>query len=180
MNYQIPKERIHLGGAAERAIRASCTSKKAEYRWLKLDLCVSRKAPPVGVELPRVTSSASANTAIRRLLDVGDLIQEVLGVLCLNSAGQVVAMAIPFSGGVASTTVDIAVLLKPVLLVPTCSSFILFHNHPSGNLTPSGDDIRITAALKRVTDVVGVKFLDHLILTNEGYQSMDEAGVFPK
>lgn len=178
MKYEIPQEKISLAatpGATK--IRNACSSHKAEYRWLRLDMCVSRKDPPRGVELPRVFSSREAAEAIRKLLNVGDLIQEVFGVLCINSAGQVVSMAVPFRGGVASAPVEIATMLKPVLLTPTCVAFMCFHNHPSGNAQASQDDVTITEKIAKAAKIIGVAFLDHIIVTEKDEFSLADHGL---
>lgn len=176
MKYEIPQERLILSEVGEKIARA-CASQKAEYRWLELDLCVSRKAPPKGVELPRVASSREAAEAIRKLLNIGDLIQEVFGVLMLNARHQVVAMAVPFRGGVSSAPVDIAVMLKPVLLTTSCTAFMIFHNHPSGDPIPSADDIELTKRLKTAADLVGLRLLDHLVMTDRKYLSLADMGL---
>lgn len=62
-------------------------------------------------------------------------------------------------------------------IVGSAHSIILVHNHPSGDATPSLDDIKITDQLKRVGDMVGIKVLDHVIVGKEGYHSFREDGL---
>jgi len=62
-------------------------------------------------------------------------------------------------------------------LVGGAAGVVVFHNHPSGDPTPSQDDIALTLRLKRAGDVVGVELLDHVILADTQYSSMKEARV---
>jgi len=57
-------------------------------------------------------------------------------------------------------------------LLANAVSIILCHNHPSGNLNPSPDDLRITESMKEVGKLVGIKVLDHLIVSHEGFRSI--------
>ncbi len=67
------------------------------------------------------------------------------------------------------------VLIKALL----CSgvSCALIHNHPSGDSTPSSEDIKVTKRLKEVFDLVGLTFMDHLIIGNAEYLSFKEKGL---
>lgn len=55
-------------------------------------------------------------------------------------------------------------------------SVIAIHNHPSGSLSPSAEDFLVTKMLDNAGKIVGIKFLDHLIVTSYGYYSFDENG----
>ena len=57
------------------------------------------------------------------------------------------------------------------------SSFVLVHNHPSGDPAPSAEDVRFTQEVARAADVVGVPLLDHVIVARSGYVSMLDDGV---
>lgn len=61
------------------------------------------------------------------------------------------------------------------LLLVGASGFVVSHNHPSGDCTPSEDDIQITRRLKECADMMGVTLLDHIIV-GEGYNSLRESG----
>jgi DNA repair protein RadC len=58
------------------------------------------------------------------------------------------------------------------------TAIVVAHNHPSGNLQPSGDDRDVTRRLRQAGELLGIKLLDHLIFSEEGYLSMLEGGVF--
>lgn len=58
------------------------------------------------------------------------------------------------------------------------TAIVVAHNHPSGNLQPSGDDQDVTRRLRQAGELLGIKLLDHLIFSEEGFLSMLEGGVF--
>ncbi|RZJ90882.1 MAG: hypothetical protein EOO20_06830 [Chryseobacterium sp.] len=61
-------------------------------------------------------------------------------------------------------------------LKATASSIILSYNHPSGNLRPSGEDIKMTEMIKQAWKILGIDVHDHLIISESGYFSMAEEG----
>lgn len=72
-------------------------------------------------------------------------------------------------------TVDVRVILQAALLTNSVA-IILAHNHPSGNLQPSRQDINITKQVKEAAQLMRIKILDHLILTDTGYYSFADEG----
>jgi DNA repair protein RadC len=59
------------------------------------------------------------------------------------------------------------------------SALILAHNHPSGNLTPSEPDLKITKMIKDAANLLDVSLLDHLIVSDQGYLSMADENLMP-
>ena len=57
-------------------------------------------------------------------------------------------------------------------------SVIFFHNHPSGTLSPSAEDLELTSRLKKAGNILGIDMMDHIIITTENYHSMKENGDF--
>jgi len=55
--------------------------------------------------------------------------------------------------------------------------FILVHNHPSGSLVPSRDDVEFTRAMRRAAELMGIDLYDHLVVSREGYVSLKEKGL---
>jgi DNA repair protein RadC len=74
------------------------------------------------------------------------------------------------SGGITGTVVDTRLLMKRALELLS-TSIVLIHNHPSGNLTPSDEDKKLTKKLKEATSSLDIHLLDHLIISNKGYYS---------
>lgn len=81
------------------------------------------------------------------------------------------------TGGVSGTTVD-PKLIFTAALKTNASSILISHNHPSGALQPSKEDIQMTKELITAGKALGILLLDHLIVTSEGYYSFAEEGQF--
>lgn len=81
-------------------------------------------------------------------------------------------------GGRHGAAVTAADVLRPVIRAAG-SAFILVHNHPSGDPTPSSEDIHMTKALRNAGLVVGVPLLDHIVIgaRGGGYVSLSDRGV---
>ncbi|MFC2021376.1 JAB domain-containing protein [Chloroflexota bacterium] len=64
------------------------------------------------------------------------------------------------------------------VIVNNCVSVIFVHNHPSGDPTPSEDDIKLTERLAQVGEIMGIDVLDHIIIGNNKYLSLKREGLF--
>lgn len=73
-------------------------------------------------------------------------------------------------GGIASTTVDLRLLLKKALEVGA-TGLLLAHNHPTGNLQPNQVDLSLTEKIKVAAQAIDIQLLDHLIVSENGYFS---------
>lgn len=94
-------------------------------------------------------------------------------MILLNRNNRVLGIVNLSKGGGSSTVIDTRVVFA-IALKSTATSIILAHNHPSGNLRPSSDDIRITKKLKEAANLLDIELHDHLIITENGYLSMAE------
>jgi DNA repair protein RadC len=101
-----------------------------------------------------------------------DADQESLWVLGVDAKNKVRCKTMIHLGGLDNCSVDPKIVFKR-LIVSSSTSFILVHNHPSGNPEPSHDDIRLTTALKEGSKILDIKFLDHVIV-GETYFSFRE------
>lgn len=104
-----------------------------------------------------------------------DLPVEECWILLLNQSSKVIDRLKVSIGGLASTQVDIRCILREALL-KRAVSVILCHNHPSGNVFPSRDDDRLTEALRRAGEVMNIRLLDHIIITDGTYYSYSDEG----
>ncbi|MBR2637780.1 MAG: DNA repair protein RadC [Bacteroidaceae bacterium] len=91
-------------------------------------------------------------------------------VLLLNNMHRVIAHTRIGSGGFTATLVDIRLVMREALL-KRATSVALCHNHPSGSLKPSKEDDKITESLAQACKIMNIRFLDHIILTADGYYS---------
>lgn len=113
--------------------------------------------------------------------DLGKIISEKIGsdtqenfvLIGLNTKLQVNMLSIAFVGGVNTVHVEIPAIFQR-LLMSNSSQFIIAHNHPSGGLTPSEEDIGLTKRIKKAGALMGIKLLDHIIVNNETYTSFAE------
>jgi DNA repair protein RadC len=96
-------------------------------------------------------------------------------VLLLNNNARLLHFAKLSTGGLTETTVDLRMLLKEALL-HDATSFILVHNHPSGNLHPSRHDEELTQRVNRAAQAVNLRMIDHVIVTEGDYYSFSENG----
>lgn len=104
-----------------------------------------------------------------------DLPVEECWVLLLNQSSKVIDRICISRGGLASTQVDVRCILREALL-KRAVSLILCHNHPSGNISPSRDDDRLTEAVRRASETMNIRLLDHLIVTDGAYYSYSDEG----
>lgn len=108
---------------------------------------------------------------------LADATEEYFYVLYLNQRNQVLSTKKVSHGGITGTVVDKRIILKEAILMQA-TAIILAHNHPSGNLSPSPQDIKITKELCEASKLVDIRVLDHLIITQTSYTSLKDSGYF--
>ncbi|MDV3904781.1 DNA repair protein [Elizabethkingia anophelis] len=101
---------------------------------------------------------------------------EQFKILLMNNANKVLGIYLVSTGGVNATLVD-PKLIYSAALKANASAIILCHNHPSGNLKPSTQDIQLTEKIKNGGKLLEIQVLDHLIVTSEGYLSFHDEGL---
>ncbi len=79
-------------------------------------------------------------------------------------------------GGVDSAPVPIKEVFAPAVSMPKCAAVIVAHNHPSGDPTPSAEDITVTERLTQAGDILGIKLIDHVIVGYGCWTSLRELG----
>lgn len=121
-----------------------------------------------------IKSSNMAYQVIRRHLV--DLNHEEFWMLLLSRNNSVIAKELVSRGGISGTICDPKIIFG-IALQHQASYIILAHNHPSGNLKPSQQDIDLTKRLSQAGRVLDIKIVDHLIITNESYFSFGDEGL---
>jgi DNA repair protein RadC len=124
----------------------------------------------------KVITSGDALNYIKPFYEEKVDVQEVFSIILLNRANSIIGNFTVSIGGISGTVVD-ARLIFSVALKTLASGIILIHNHPSGNLRPSEQDIQITQKLKEGAKLLDLSILDHLILTTDGYLSFADEGM---
>ncbi len=103
-------------------------------------------------------------------------IYESVFILLLNQSNNTIAYAKISQGGVCSTTIDPAIIAK-YAVDTLAKGVILVHNHPSGNLSPSPADNKMTEKVKNTLAIFDCNLLDHIILTEDSYTSFVDEGL---
>ncbi|MBR2282064.1 MAG: DNA repair protein RadC [Spirochaetales bacterium] len=107
----------------------------------------------------------------------GDRMQEHFIVVMLNGAHELIGLNVVSIGLVNRALAHPReVFADPIK--ERATAIVLAHNHPSGNLEPSTDDIEVTTRLRKAGALLGIEVLDHLIFSADGYRSMHENGEF--
>lgn len=126
------------------------------------------------LDRPVITSSSDAYQAIGPILT--DLPHEEFWMLLLNKGNKVIGREKMSTGGTDATIVDAKIVFRKAI-EGLATAIIVCHNHPSGNLRPSQSDLDLTRKLKEAGDIIGLKVLDHLIVSDGGYYSFADEGV---
>ncbi|KAF5061827.1 DNA repair protein RadC [Proteiniclasticum sp. QWL-01] len=123
----------------------------------------------------RVSSPKDAADLVMN--EMRDLKKEILKVLILNTKNIVTAAVDASVGTLSSSIVHPRDIFRDAIR-RSAASIILIHNHPSGDPTPSGDDINSTRRVKEAGKIVGIELLDHLIIGDGRFISLKEKGYF--
>jgi len=117
---------------------------------------------------PKITSSIDAYKVLKNTFI--DLEHEEFWILMLDNSNKVINKHQISKGGITSTIVDSRLIFKKALLNGAVG-IILSHNHPSGTLKPSHVDIKLTEKIKKASEILDIKLLDHIIITDKSYFS---------
>lgn len=104
-----------------------------------------------------------------------DLPVEECWVMLLNTAGKVIDSQRLSMGGLSSTVVDVRLVMREAI-VRRAASIVLCHNHPSGSVRPSREDDRLTDQVAQAGNLMNIRLIDHLILTDGNYYSYADEG----
>lgn len=96
--------------------------------------------------------------------------EEIAILICLNTKNQIVAYSEIAKGSIDYCNIDLQTLFKTVF-VANATKFILVHNHPSGNATPSKNDIAVTDRIKNASNILNIQFLDHIVIGDNDFIS---------
>jgi DNA repair protein RadC len=139
------------------------------------ELARRRKATPPAIK-PKIKCSQDAWKLLEGTLS--DLHHEEFWILLLNRSNQIIDQVRISQGGISGTVTDVRLILNAAV-EKLASGIILAHNHPSGNLSPSDADLKITKKIKEAAQLLDVSLLDHLIISEQGYLSMADDNLMP-
>ena len=143
----------------------------------------AKRVDIVSLKMIKESSVLYANRRISKPNEIVDLLKafledcdrEKLIVCCLNTKNEPTSISVVSIGSLNTSIVHPREVFKTAVM-SNSASIILAHNHPSSDLTPSKEDIDITERIKQGGNILGIKLLDHLILTDGKYLSLLEKG----
>jgi DNA repair protein RadC len=132
----------------------------------------------------RIAISPPTGWTIRSPLDVyqhlgvelAALEREELRVLLLNTKNTVLRVVTVYSGNVSASLVRVGELFREAVR-DNVTAVVLVHNHPSGDATPSPDDLHMTAETVAAGRLLDIDVLDHVVIASGGYTSLRDRGV---
>jgi len=124
---------------------------------------------------PQVTNSLQAVECFRVSWENLNY-RETFRVMFLNTAKRVIGISDICIGGLAATVVDIRMIFQAALGV-NATAMILAHNHPSGTLEPSDEDLELTRRIVEGGEFLNIPVVDHIILTEKRYYSFADDGL---
>ncbi|NWF64443.1 MAG: DNA repair protein RadC [Chloroflexi bacterium] len=125
-------------------------------------------------EKPAINSPADAAALIE--YDMSALEQEHLRVLLLDRRNRVLEIVEVYKGSVNSSQVRVGELFKDAIRA-NASAVIVAHNHPSGDPSPSPDDVAVTRAIAQAGNLLDIDVLDHLVIGARKWVSLKERGL---
>ena len=128
---------------------------------------------PIGL---RWTIRSPTDIATRLQLEMGSLEREELRVILLNTKNVVLRVVTQYQGNVSSSLVRVGELFRDAVRL-NATGLILVHNHPSGDPTPSPDDLHLTAEALAAGRMLDIQVLDHLVIAGDGWVSLRDRGI---
>lgn len=125
-------------------------------------------------QLKKIQSSSDIHTLMAE--HFADLAHEEFWVIYLNRGNFIIEKRCLSKGGISGTVADIRMILKCAIDC-LASSIVICHNHPSGNLAPSTEDVIITHKCKEAALLMDIKLIDHLIIHENKYLSFCDEGI---
>lgn len=159
---------------SEAELEAMRLSERHKRTVVALQQLVRRGYP----ELPRTALSSSAEVGRVYGQRLGGMIHEVIVAVGLDGRNHLLGEVQVAEGGLHGCSIRAHDVLRPLIRMGA-SAFVLVHNHPGGDPTPSREDVELTRALVTVGEIVGVPLVDHVVIgaRGGGYASMYDLGL---
>lgn len=123
---------------------------------------------------PRINGPEDIYRAVAPV--VRDADREHFFSILLSTKNHVLAVELVSVGSLSSSLVHPREVLKPALL-RSAAALVVVHNHPSGDVEPSNEDVEFTQRLQKACEILGIRFLDHVIVANGDFTSLKARGV---
>jgi DNA repair protein RadC len=128
------------------------------------------------VEDNNLPTIVSAKDAVAQLQELRTVKKEHFVVLYLNARNQLIHKETVSIGTLNASLIHPREVFKPAIDY-LAASIIIAHNHPSGDVDPSEEDIEITKRIKEAGKIMGIEIADHIIVTKESFLSFQERGL---
>ena len=125
-------------------------------------------------ERPKVVAPADAANLL--MSEMCLLEQEHLRVILLDTRNQVLAIPTIYIGSLNTSVVRIAELFRPAIR-RNAAAIIVVHNHPSGDPSPSAEDVRVTREIGKAGSLLNIELLDHIVIGHQRFVSLKERGL---
>jgi DNA repair protein RadC len=124
----------------------------------------------------RMQVRSPADIANLLMLEMGLLEQEHLRTVLLDTKNYVLRVSTVYTGSLNTAVVRVGEVFREAIRV-NCASIIVVHNHPSGDPTPSPEDVRVTEMLVDAGKLLDIAVLDHVVIGRNRYVSLKERGL---
>ncbi|MDE6464605.1 MAG: DNA repair protein RadC [Muribaculaceae bacterium] len=171
------------GGHLSRIASMDCREFMSRYKGIgpakaltllaALELGVRAGVDALTISDPEITTSEKAYNYMRS--EFYNLDHEQFWILLLNNSNRVIKKVRIGQGGITATVVDVRLVLREAIL-SKAAAMIVMHNHPSGRLVPSPQDVSLTHKIKEGADIFAIRLLDHLVVNNTTFYSFNDNG----
>ena len=144
------------------------------YKGMRCRVCLVREN--ASDEIIKINNESDAYELVKDELVNSD--REMLLSIMLTVKNDLIGVETVSIGSVTASTTTPRDIFKSAILA-NAVAIIICHNHPTGELVPSDADIKITKQLVDAGELLGIKVLDHLIVSNQGYRSLRDNYKFP-
>jgi DNA repair protein RadC len=127
-------------------------------------------------EIIHISEKADVYNLVREELVNAD--REIFLSIMLTIKNDLIGVETVSIGCIHSTVITPRDVFKSAILA-NAVSIVLCHNHPSGDLAPSDNDLVLTKTLIKAGELLGIKVLDHIVVSNQGYRSLRDYNQFP-
>ena len=170
---------VYLKAILEDTLEAGDERDAKRIEAVQLAISELRAAAPPRRGLTRrktVVQVSSPREAYGQVRHLARASKEHLVGLYLDAQNSLIVRETLSIGTLNTTRTHPREVLQPAI-VHHALGFILIHNHPSGSLVPSRDDVEFTRAMRRAAELMGIDLYDHLVVSREGYVSLKEKGL---
>jgi DNA repair protein RadC len=147
----------------------------AKASQLKAAIELGRRLSVAGMgELPTIQSPEDAAAIVQ--YEMGALEREHLRALLLDTRNRVIKISEIYKGSLNSSVIRVGEVFRDAVRI-NAASIIVVHNHPSGDPTPSPEDVAVTRAIIEAGDLLNIEVLDHLVIGKQSFVSMKAKGL---